>query len=134
MTESQEVRVRLDRWLWAARFFKTRSLAKQAIEGGKVRCDGNRAKPSKEIGVGAEIAVQRGDVEHVVVVTGLSEKRGGAPEAARLYQEKADSIERREAEQEQRRLQRRGTMPPPARPNKRDRRELQRLKHQGGDG
>jgi ribosome-associated heat shock protein Hsp15 len=128
-----DARVRLDRWLWAARFFKTRSLAKQAIEGGKVRCQGQRAKPSKEIGLGAELSIQRGDVEQVVIVTGLSERRGGAPEAARLYEETPASVERREAEQADRRLTRRGAMPPPARPSKRDRRQLQKLKHQEPD-
>jgi ribosome-associated heat shock protein Hsp15 len=131
--QERSARVRLDRWLWAARFFKTRSLAKQAVEGGKVRCHGQRAKPSKEIGVGTELAVQRGDAEQLVVVTGLSERRGSAQEAARLYQETPESIARREAEQAEHRLIRRGALAPPGRPNKRDRRQLQRLKHQDTD-
>jgi ribosome-associated heat shock protein Hsp15 len=125
--------VRLDRWLWAARFFKTRSLAKQAIEGGKVRCQGQRAKPSKEIGIGTELDIQRGESEQRVIVTGLSERRGGAQEAAGLYRETPDSLEKREQAQAQRSLLRRGAMPPPVRPSKRDRRQLKQLKQQNSD-
>jgi ribosome-associated heat shock protein Hsp15 len=125
--------VRLDRWLWAARFFKTRSLAKEAIAGGKVRCQGQRTKPSKEIGVGSELEIQRGDSEQCVIVTGLSERRGGAQDAAALYRETPESIQRREQAQAQRSLSRRGAMPPPVRPSKRDRRQLKQLKQQNSE-
>ena len=80
-------RVRIDKWLWAARFFKTRAIAKQAIEGGKVQCEGNRVKASKEIEVGMEIRLRQGFDEKTVIVTGLSDQRRGAPEAQQLYRE-----------------------------------------------
>ena len=98
-------RVRLDKWLWAARFYKTRSLAKQAIEGGKVSCDGNKAKPSKEIGMDCVISLRQGFDEKTVLVTGLPEQRRGAPEAQALYAETQESIENRERLAAQRKAQ-----------------------------
>ena len=91
-------KLRLDKWLWAARFYKTRSLCKQAIEGGKVYVGGQRAKVSKEIAIGDEIRVKQGYDEKDITVLGLSDQRRGAPEAQALYQETAESIARREAE------------------------------------
>lgn len=88
--------VRLDKWLWAARFFKTRALAKAAIEGGKVHCAGERCKPSKEPKVGDELLIRQGFEERLVQVCGLSSSRGGAVQAQQLYAETAASIERRE--------------------------------------
>lgn len=89
-------KVRLDKWLWAARFFKTRALAKQAIEGGKVHCAGERCKPAKEIRTGDELGIRCGyDVRHVIVQA-LSDVRRGAPEAQTLYQETAESLAKRE--------------------------------------
>ena len=88
-------RVRLDKWLWAARFYKTRSIAKQAIEGGKVRCENNRAKPGKEIEIGMEISLRQGFDEKTVVVRALSDRRRGAPEAQLLYTETIASIDRK---------------------------------------
>jgi ribosome-associated heat shock protein Hsp15 len=88
--------MRLDKWLWAARFFKTRSLAVEAIEGGRVSVNGDRAKPAKEVRVGDELSIRRPPFEHVVSVLELSDKRGGAPEAAKLYAETAQSKARRE--------------------------------------
>ncbi len=125
--------VRLDRWLWAARFYKTRSAAKAAIEGGKVHCGGQRTKPSKEISIGMELAVNRGSVAQTVLVTGLGERRGSAADAARLYSETAESIRSREALAEQRRLTRASFAAPPARPDRRGRRELMRLKQSDAD-
>ena len=135
---SESAPVRLDRWLWAARFFKTRAQAKAAIEGGKValistsggRSPGQAAKPkvSKEINVGDVLTIRRGWSLHTVTVTGLSEQRGSASQAANLYQETAESIEAREAERARRRMENAGLRVPPTRPTKRDRRALQRLK------
>ena len=87
---------RLDKWLWAARFFKTRNLASDAIDGGKVHVDGNRVKPAKEIRLNAVIYIRNKDFDIEVTVTGLSIQRKGAPEAALLYQETAASIAKRE--------------------------------------
>ena len=99
MSKQSDPRVRLDRWLWAARFYKTRSLAKAAIEGGKVRCDGQRVKASKEISVGLTLTVRRGMDEQVVIVSGLSEQRRGAREAAQLYTETEASLALRDEPQ-----------------------------------
>lgn len=120
--------VRLDKWLWAARFFRTRSLAKQAIEAGHVRCEGERAKVSKEIRIGATLVVRQGWDETEVKVQGLSEKRGGAPEARLLYAETAESIVRRE----QAALQRKAAaeMTTEGKPSKKQRRMLDHFKRQ----
>jgi ribosome-associated heat shock protein Hsp15 len=88
--------VRLDKWLWAARFFKTRALAKAAIEGGKVHCQGERCKPSKEPKVGDQLLIRQGFEERLVLVCSLSATRRAASEAQLLYSETADSIVRRE--------------------------------------
>ena len=97
MSEKDDDRVRLDKWLWAARFFKTRALAKAAIEGGKVHCRGERCKPSKEPKVGDELMLRCGFDERTVIIRALSVVRRGAPQAQALYEETADSIARREA-------------------------------------
>lgn len=96
MSEKDDDKVRLDKWLWAARFYKTRALAKAAIEGGKVHCRGERCKPSKEPRVGDEYLIRTGFDERSVVVRALSVVRRGAPEAQALYEETAESIARRE--------------------------------------
>mgnify|MGYP003551482826 FL=1 len=96
MHDEQE-KVRLDKWLWAARFYKTRALAKEAIEGGKVHCRGERCKPGKEPHVGDEFQLRLGFDERCVIVRQLSTVRRGAALAQLLYEETADSIERREA-------------------------------------
>jgi ribosome-associated heat shock protein Hsp15 len=126
---TEDVRhARLDRWLWAARFYKTRAQAKLAIEGGKIHYDGARAKPSKDVSVGATIRV-RGDLdERMVVVTGISERRGSATDAATLYHETPESVARREAARAKRRAIGLGFAPPGGRPDKRDRRRLMRFK------
>lgn len=125
-------RVRLDKWLWAARFFKTRSLAKQAIEGGKVHCDGSRTKPSKEIEVNTIIKLRQGFDEKTVLVIGLSETRRGAPEAQLLYEETADSIKQREDRAAQRAAQS-GNRQPSSRPDKKQRRAIHRFKQDTGE-
>ena len=120
-------KVRLDRWLWAARFYKTRSAAKEAIDGGRVHCGGQRAKPSKEVAIGMELEISRGTSDYTVVITGIAQRRGSATEAERLYRETAESVERRADAAKQRRLF--GEMgAPQMRPGRRDRRELMRLK------
>jgi ribosome-associated heat shock protein Hsp15 len=117
--------IRVDKWLWAARLHKTRSLAADAVKGGRVQVNGQRAKPSKEVGPGDELEVTIGQVRRTVVVRGVAERRGPAKEAALLYEETTESVAARELLAEQRRL----TSPPPgsdlgSRPTKRDRRRL----------
>ena len=92
----EQEKCRLDKWLWAARFYKTRGLAADAIDGGKVRVDGDRAKPAKEVKIGALINIRNKDVEIECEVTGLSNIRRGAPEAALLYAETEASKQRRD--------------------------------------
>lgn len=125
----QSAKVRLDKWLWAARFFKTRSLAKAAIDGGKVHLAGQRVKVSKEINVGDTLQIRQGFDEKVVQVLQLSEQRRGAPEAQLLYQETADSLAKRE-EQALARKAAGGMIDRPAqRPDKRQRRQIHRFKN-----
>ena len=126
MSESP-TRLRLDKWLWAARFFKTRSLAKAAIEGGKVQLGGQRVKVSKEIAAGDLLVIRQGFDEREVAVLALSDQRRGAPEAQQLYRETDASIERREAAAALRRAS--TVVPPPQRPTKRQRRQIHRFQH-----
>ena len=130
--------VRLDRWLWAARFFKTRAQAKAAIEGGKVDFhlepaeDSPTSKPkvSKEVSVGDFLTIRRGWTEETILIEALSEQRGNATLARTLYSETATSIERREAEVARRRMERAGLAIPTSRPSGRDRQELRKLKEE----
>lgn len=119
-------RVRLDKWLWAARFFKTRSLAKRAIEAGKVHYEGDRTKVSKEVSIGATLRIRQGWDQKVVEVTGLSEHRGPASDAQKLYAETPESIAAREKLADERRAS--GVKPPSGRPGKRDRRLIHQFK------
>ena len=118
----EEDKVRLDKWLWAARFFKTRSLATDAIQGGKVHLNGQRVKPAKEVHVGHELTIRAGWSERTVIVKALSDRRGPASVAQQLYEETADSLARRTAEEEQRKLERLASPRPEGRPTKKDRR------------
>lgn len=127
-SEDKDSRLRLDKWLWAARFYKTRSLAKQAIDGGKVHCEGVRAKPGKEVCLGMEITLRQGFDDRTVIVRGLSDQRRGAPEAQTLYQETEASVAKRLREAENRRLQP-APLSTPGRPNKRDRRLIQQFRN-----
>lgn len=122
-------KVRLDKWLWAARFFKTRAKAKEAIDGGKVHIDGNRARPSKEIKLGELIQLRQGWDEKMVVVKALSEMRRGAPEAALLYAETPESIEKRLQIAEQRKAAGNQVISE-GRPTKKDRRQIHRFREQ----
>jgi ribosome-associated heat shock protein Hsp15 len=123
--------VRLDRWLWAARFFKTRSLAAQAIGGGKVQVNGHRVKRAKTVHVGDEIRVRRGPFEHCVIVQDLSERRGPAKEAQGLYEETAESLHKRETLATQIKSIPKPTFREKGRPTKRERREIDRFKRGG---
>lgn len=116
--------MRADQWLWAARFFKTRSLAKQAIEGGKIEINGARCKPAKAIKVGDQLRISRGQERLEVEVRGLAAQRGSASVAQALYHESDESRLRREREQEAQRLARQAYQPPDGRPDKRERREI----------
>jgi len=120
--------VRADVWLWAARFFKTRSLAKQAIDGGKVHVNGGGCKPAKVLHVGDRLQIGRGEERLEVTVVVLSEKRGPAPVAQTLYQETEASLAAREAAQAQRKLGASGLLRPPTRPDKQARRLIQKFK------
>ncbi len=122
-------RLRIDKWVWAARLFKTRSIAKTAIEGGKVHIDGQRVKVSREIGVGDIIAIKQGWDEKEIQVAALSDRRGPASEAQSLYTETERSIARRAKEAEARKAA--GAMARPAqRPGKHERKALERLRKQ----
>lgn len=124
-------RVRLDKWLWAARLYKTRSLAKQAIEGGKVRYEGQRCKVSKDVEIGATLTVRRGWDEWEIVVQALSDQRRSAPEAQKLYSETPASRERRERAASERQLRSQaGVFETSERPTKKQRRQISRFKQQ----
>ncbi len=125
-----ETEVRLDKWLWAARFYKTRSIAKAMIEGGKVHYNGQRAKTSKIVEVGAMIKLRQGSDEKEVLVLALSDQRRGAPEAQLLYQETEKSIKLREAIAFARKANALSMPHPDRRPNKKERRELVKFKDQ----
>lgn len=122
-------RVRLDKWLWAARFFKTRTLATEAVTGGKVHAGGQRCKPSHPVRLGEMLRIQRGLEEYQVMVRALNDRRGPATEAVLLYEETAESRQRRDALREQRRLERSPAPPPAGRPTKQDRRRIIRFTH-----
>lgn len=120
--------VRVDKWLWAARFFKTRSLAADAVDGGKVHVNGDRAKPAKVVRPGDEVRLRHGPYEHVLIVAGTAEKRGSAPEAQRLYRETDASREAREKLHWQLTKAAPAMDATPGRPTKQDRRALQKFR------
>ena len=120
--------VRLDKWLWAARFYKTRSLATAAINAGEVRVARERVKPARDVRVGDELQVRRGDDVMDIVVRELSSVRGAAPVAQRLYDETGESRQRRARAAERRALAREPALDLRGRPTKRDARELRRLR------
>lgn len=119
--------MRLDKWLWAARFFKTRSLAAQAIAGGKVKVDGTRAKPARTIRPGDRLTIHIGAYEWLVEVVALAPQRGPAPVAQALYREDAASLARRQAQIAERRAQEAAQGTAHGRPTKRDRRMIRRF-------
>lgn len=121
-------KVRLDKWLWAARLFKTRGLAKKAIDGGKVRCADQRVKASKEISVGETLIIRQGFADKVVVVTALNDQRRGAKEAVLLYEESAASIAEREQRLAERKAGLAGFRPGDHKPSKKERRQLKKFR------
>ena len=125
--DSDSDKVRLDKWLWAARFFKTRGLATDAINGGHVHLNGARVKPSRAVKVGDELRIQKGTVEFIVHILVLSDRRGPATVAQTLYQETEASQAKREAQGEQRRLLANAAGGPVKRPDKRARRKIIRF-------
>lgn len=129
MKEKPTEGVRLDKWLWAARFYKTRAVAREMIEGGKVHYNGQRSKPSKVVELNALLTLRQGNDERTVVVKGIAEQRRPATEAVTLYEETAESIEKREKVALARKLNAL-TMPhPDRRPDKKERRDLMRFKY-----
>lgn len=124
-----EAAVRLDKWLWAARLYKTRAVAREMVEGGKVHYNGQRSKPSKVVEMNAMLTLRQGNDERTVMIKGITEQRRPATEATLLYEETAESIEKREKMAVARKLNAL-TMPhPDRRPDKKERRDLMRFKH-----
>ena len=118
----------MDKWLWAARFFKTRTLAADAVDGGKVYVNGDRAKPAKSVKPGDEVRLRLGPYEHVLIVRGTAERRGSAPEAQRLYEETTASREAREKLHWQLTKAAPAMEAAPGRPTKQDRRALEKFR------
>ncbi|HUF19777.1 MAG TPA: RNA-binding S4 domain-containing protein [Burkholderiales bacterium] len=128
MDDSNEP-VRVDKWLWAARFFRTRSIAAAAIEGGKVQVNGERVKPAKPLKPGDRVHVRSGQFIWDITVLALSQRRGRAVEAQKLYQESPDSRKAREDRATVLKAERQSAPQVKGRPTKRDRRQLARIKH-----
>ena len=126
--------MRLDKWLWAARFFKTRGLAQAAVVGGMVRLDGERVKPAKEIAPGNALAIRIGEFEWSVTVRALANKRGPAEEARKLYEEDETSRARRAVQAAERRACASAVGERKGRPTKRERREMERLRWKADSG
>jgi len=129
--EESSESIRIDKWLWAARFFKTRSLAADAVTGGKIDVNGARAKPSRIMRLGDKLSIRRGPYESTVVVKGLAKLRGPASEAQLLYEETEESIRRRELTSAQLTLERPPEFHSPGRPSKKDRRAVLRFTKRG---
>jgi len=126
-------KIRLDKWLWAARFYKTRGLAADAIDGGKVQVNGERAKRAKQVQVGDEVRVRNGPFEQIVRVTGVSERRGSATDAAALYQETDASRAARETTAAHVRAMATQGKYEGGRPTKRDRRQIDAWRNDSSD-
>jgi ribosome-associated heat shock protein Hsp15 len=131
---SDQQPVRIDKWLWAARFFKTRALARAAVQGGKVRLNGARVKPSRPLALGDELRIQRGLEELTITVELLSDRRGPATEAQRLYLESEESRKLRAEQDQQWALQRAATAGRERRPDKRQRRQIIRFRNRRDPG
>ena len=129
--EQTDEPIRIDKWLWAARFFKTRSLAADAVTGGKIEVNGARAKPSRTVRVGDKVSIRRGAYEWTVVVRALAKLRGPAPEAQLLYEETEESIRKRERAAAQLKLERSPEFHSTGRPSKKDRRAVLRFTKRG---
>ncbi|GAB2927065.1 ribosome-associated heat shock protein Hsp15 [Rheinheimera gaetbuli] len=129
-TQSTSPTLRLDKWLWACRFYKTRAMAKEMIDGGKVHYNGQRCKASKTVDVGATVRISQGSDEKIVIILGLSDRRLAAPLAQKLYEETADSITQRLKRAELRKTNSLFAPHPDTKPDKKERRKLLLLKAQ----
>jgi ribosome-associated heat shock protein Hsp15 len=125
-------KVRIDKWLWAARFFRTRALARDAIKGGKVQIEGVRVKPGRSLSVGDTLNIRRGDDEYVITIEDVGDRRLSASLAAEKYTEDPDARARREAAAEQRKLEWQARQDRQRRPDKRQRRQIVRFTKRGG--
>jgi len=123
--------IRVDKWLWAARFFKTRSLAAEAVSGGKIEINGERVKPSRVVRIGDKVGIRRGPYEWTIVVKDTARLRGPVAQAQELYEETDTSRRKREAAIAQLRLERPPELDIPGRPSKKDRRSIQRFTKRG---
>lgn len=133
MKEDSNAGVRLDKWLWAARFYKTRAVAREMIEGGKVHYNGQRSKPSKLVELSAELTLRQGNDERTIHILAITDQRRPATEAQQLYAETAESIEKREKVALARKMNAL-TMPhPDRRPDKKERRDLMKFKYSGDE-
>lgn len=133
MKQQPAQEVRLDKWLWAARFYKTRAFAREMIDGGKVHYNGQRSKPSKVVELNATLTLRQGNDERTVIVKRITDQRRPATEAVELYEETAESIEKREKMAQARKLNAL-TMPhPDRRPDKKERRDLMKFKSGGSE-
>jgi len=129
MKEQSAPDVRLDKWLWAARFYKTRALAREMIEGGKVHYNGQRSKPSKIVELNATLTLRQGNDERTVIIKAITEQRRPAAEAVEMYEETAESVAKREKMALARKMNAL-TMPHPVRrPDKKERRDLMKFKY-----
>jgi ribosome-associated heat shock protein Hsp15 len=131
MSSEETSRVRLDKWLWAARFFKTRALAANAVETGKVEVNGERAKRAKQLQVGDSLRIRLGPYHHIVTVRAISEQRGPASVAVTLYEENAEGRKARGALQLQMKAAQSASGYDRGRPSKKDRREIEKLRRKG---
>ncbi len=129
--DADNAEIRLDKWLWAARFFKTRSLAAEAVTGGKVEIDGGRAKPSRTVRAGDTLTIRRGPYEWIIIVKDVARLRGPAPQAQLLYAETEESARKRALLAAQLQLERPPEFAAPGRPTKRDRRDMSRFTKRG---
>lgn len=127
--ESKETKIRLDKWLWAARFYKTRSIARSMIEGGKVEYNGVRAKPSRTVEISAKVRFLQGNVRREVIIEEISDIRGPASEAQKLYRETEESLLFKEKQLKQLKINALLAPHPDAKPNKKERRALLGIKH-----
>ncbi len=133
MKEKSAEAVRLDKWLWAARFYKTRAIARERVEGGKVHYNGQRSKPGKIVEPDAELTLRQGNDERTIIILAVSDKRGPASEAQQMYAETPQSIEKREKIALARKMNAL-TMPhPDRRPDKKERRDLMKFKNSGDE-
>ncbi|WP_455380673.1 RNA-binding S4 domain-containing protein [Acidihalobacter prosperus] len=128
MHEAHDIALRIDKWLWAARFFKTRSMAASAVNGGKVHLNGERVKPSRKIHVGDRLKIVKGEDNYMIEVMQLDHRRGPAAQAQGLYREDEANRLEREKQAQIRRFERSGSTPPLHRPDKRSRRRIRALR------